>query len=479
MLFVAPFILLFLWTATSVLPQAETPQPAKQQVRVSRYLLQGPSGPEGYTELTELRRPDGSKSFLARERMEFWGPVLERFVVLTYDAQGRFDSGHWVGTSEYSPDFTYTFRSDGKTIRGDWQGSIRGKGWSEVPVNPRDPLMGFWGPLESLLLMRFETNGPDRQRFTAVDVEDSHHRLLETEVNRLGPESIVVPAGTFQATHFTSERFGTTHHWLDHRGDCIRWLAEDGRRSWELEVEKRPFPLPRQVTVVATGRYLVSSSEGGPAGQVSWKLAQDDDGNRWIEASEDLDRRKSRLEGRLDPQGNWLGSSERVDWLVGEGKAAPEIQHLETFFYRDKVHLLRFRDRAYPLLQSRAVTSPVPFYLVNYPFSAALWLRNVELKEGVEQQLPQLLHIANRFRGGGLELQPARVRFLGRTPRPGGGPEEESLHFELRYPGGWLDSRFEFWTDQERIPLLVKAWAEEGEVEYRLQEYEKLISPLF
>ena len=35
----------------------------------------------------------GSVSYLARERMEFWGPLLDRFVVLTFDARGRFDSG--------------------------------------------------------------------------------------------------------------------------------------------------------------------------------------------------------------------------------------------------------------------------------------------------------------------------------------------------------------------------------------------------
>ena len=69
----------------------------------SHYDLFGESGSLGYTELTEFRRSDGSRSYLARERMEFWGPVLERFVVLTFDSDGNFDSGHWVGTSEYSP----------------------------------------------------------------------------------------------------------------------------------------------------------------------------------------------------------------------------------------------------------------------------------------------------------------------------------------------------------------------------------------
>ena len=122
----------------------------------SHYDLFGESGSLGYTELTEFRRSDGSRSYLARERMEFWGPVLERFVVLTFDSDGNFDSGHWVGTSEYSPYFSYTFRFDGRAIRGDWEGSVRGRGFSEVPTRAENPVIGFWGPLDSLVLARFD-----------------------------------------------------------------------------------------------------------------------------------------------------------------------------------------------------------------------------------------------------------------------------------------------------------------------------------
>ena len=118
---------------------------SRQEIRYSHYDLFGDAGRLGYTELTEFRRADGSRSYLARERMEFWGPVLERFVVLTFDADGNFDSGHWVGTSEYSPHFSYTFRFDGRAIRGDWVDSVRGSGWSEVPTRAENPVIGFWG----------------------------------------------------------------------------------------------------------------------------------------------------------------------------------------------------------------------------------------------------------------------------------------------------------------------------------------------
>ena len=43
--------------------------------------------------------------------------------------------------------------------------------------------------------------------------------------------------------------------------------------------------------------------------------------------------------------------------------------------------------------------------------------------------------------------------------------------FELRYPGGWEDSTFEFWTDEQLVPLRLKMFAGEGELEYRLVSY--------
>ena len=197
-----------------------------QEIWRSRYRLVGVKGPLGFTDFTEFRRADGSRSYLARERMEFWGPVLERFVVLTFDPDGNFDSGHWVGTSSYSPAFVYTMRNIGGALRGDWDDTVRGRGWSEVPTRPGTPLMGFWGPLESRLLARFDPSGPSRQQFDAVDVEDSHHRVLSVWAERLADEDVEVPAGRFHAHHYRTERFGPTDHWVDSQGNLVRWASE-------------------------------------------------------------------------------------------------------------------------------------------------------------------------------------------------------------------------------------------------------------
>jgi len=433
---------------------------AEQTILRSRYRLTGDQGPLGYTELTEFRRADGSRSFLARERMEFWGPVLDRFVALTFDPQGHFDSGHWVGTSVYSPHFAYTFRFDGRVIRGDWQDNVRGGGWSEVPHRPENPLLGFWGPLESILLARFDPDGPDRQTFDAADVEDSHHRMLTVTVDRLRREEIEVPAGQFRTTAYRSERFGPTHHWVDERGTAIRWSSEGNTYRWELERYPAPDPLPRETRPVATGAYEVTAGAGGPSGTVEWSLERTPKGGLRLLAAERLNVRASRFEGILDPEGNWKGSVETARWIKGEGDGPPEIHHLETFFYRERVHLLRFRDRAYPLLQSAPVKGPPLFHPINYPAAALFWLKRIPRETGVEHRVAELAHIGNRYRGGGLELQPATVRYLG------------DQHYLLRYPGGWLDSTFEIWTDRRLIPVRVKADAGEGVVEYRLSRYE-------
>jgi hypothetical protein len=444
----------------------------EQQILRSRYRLVGASGSLGYTELTELRRSDGSRSHLARERMEFWGPALDRFVVLTYDPEGRFDSGHWVGTSEYSPHFTYTFRCDGRTLRGDWKGSVRGSGWSEVPTRPENPLLGFWGPLESLLLSRFDPKGPDRQTFDAVDVEDSHHRLMTVTVEHRGEQDIEVPAGKFHAHHYVSERFGSTHHWVDEQGVVLRWSSENDTYRWDLERYPSMDPLPRKTRAVASGLYDVSKGDGTRKGTAPWSIHEDDEGKMWLQSEERLDDRQSHFEGRLDDDGKWEAATETVDWLRGEGQGPREIQHRELFFHREWIHLLRFRDRAYPLLQSRAVQSAAPFHLVNYPASAVFWLRRVRRDTREEQSLAELAHIANRYRGGGLEVQEAWVRYGGAVEVEGPTGTVSGHRFMLRYPGGWVDSTFEFWTDTHFVPLRLKLFAGEGALEYKLRQYE-------
>ncbi len=247
----------------------------EQTILRSRYVLFGEAGPLGYTELTEFRRHDGSVSYLARERMEFWGPVLDRFVVLTFDARGGFDSGHWVATSAYSPHFSYTFRHDGRVIRGDWQGDVVGSGRTEVPASPERPLLGFWGPLESLLLSAFDPEGPREQRVEAVDVEDTHHRFLTVTIEKLEKEVIRVPAGEAEANRFRTERFGATHHWVDDDGTLLRWSSENDTYRWELEHFPTKDLLPRHPgEPVANGEYEVTR-DGEIEGSVTWSIGKE------------------------------------------------------------------------------------------------------------------------------------------------------------------------------------------------------------
>ena len=403
--------------------------------------------------------------------MEFWGPVLERFVVLTFDPLGQFDSGHWVGTAEYSPAFTYTFRFDGRAIRGDWQDVVRGNGWSEVPTRPENPVIGFWGPLEGRVLSRFDANGPGRQTMDAVDVEDSHHRLLTIAIERVGAEEIEVPAGRFRTTHYRSERFGWTDHWVDERGTLVRWRSEGGTYRWDLEHYPSPDPAEANGAVIARGVYDVSVA-GKPAGSVPWSIDATVPGDIRVTAREQLEERTSRFDGSLDRDWRWKGSSETVHWVSGEGGGPPEIHHLEMFFFRDRVHLLRFRDRAYPLLQSRSVASPAPFYNVDYPVTAVAWLGDVPRLVGKEQPLPRLAHIANRYRGGGIEVQDAVITYIGPFAPSTPGAEGPGHQFVLRYPGGWEDSRIELWTDARFIPQRVRMGGAERDVEYRLRDYQ-------
>ncbi len=421
-------------------------------------------------------------SYLARERMDFWGPVLDRFVVLTFGARGRFDSGHWVATSEYSPRFSYTFRHDGRVIRGDWQGSVVGSGRTEVPASPESPLLGFWGPLESLLLSAFDPEGPPRQRVEAVDVEDTHHRLLTVTIEKLEKETIRVPAGEAEANHFRTERFGATHHWVDDEGTLLRWSSENDTYRWELQHFPTKDLLPRAAAEpVANGEYEVTR-DGEIEGSVAWSIRKEKNESFRLRASERVAERESELEGHLDASFHWKGATETVHWNVGEGLAPAETHHLETFFYRERVHLLRFRDRAYPMLQSRAARAPVPFHLVNYPVSAFFWLREVERIVGKEQTLPELAHIGNRYRGSALEVQEAYVTYLGEVEVQAPDGSVKGHHFRLRYPGGWEDSTFEYWTDGYFIPVRVKAQVGEGTLEYRLHRLElpapELLLPL-
>ena len=440
----------------------------------SRYLVIGKGGPAGQSELTEFRRTDGSRTYLVRERLEFWGPVLERFVVLTIDANDCFDSGHWVGTSDYSGDFRYSFRFDGRSIRGDWEGAVVGTSWNEVPSRPGNPLLGFWGPLESLLLLlRFDPQGPARQTFDAVDVEDTHHRQMTVSVERLGVEQIQVPAGRFSALHYRSERFGTCHHWIDEKGTVIRWASEGNAYRWDLDRYPSSEPLPRATQLVASGTYEVHSPAGGPRGVVPWSLEVDSKGGIRLLGEEHLDRRRGWFEGFLDPTGKWNGTSESSHWTIAEGEGLPEVHHFETFFFRRSIYVLRFRERAYPLLQSQPVGQAPFFHMVNYPIVASTWLRRLSLEPNREQRLLDFSHLGARYRGAVLELQAATAKYLGGLHVKGPNGTVPAHHFILSYPGGWVDSTFEYWTDMQFIPLRMKVNADEGAVEYELVRYDQ------
>lgn len=438
----------------------------------SRYTVIGTAGPVGHTELNELRYEDGSRSYMVREHLEFWGPVLDRFVVLTFNRQGEIDSGHWVGTSDYSSDFRYSFYYDGRAIRGDWQGSVLGRCWNDVPTRPENPAMGFWGPLESLVVARFNPLGPARQIFEAVDVEDTHHRSMTVTVERLGIEEIEVPAGRFFATKYRSERFGTTHHWIDESGTVIRWASEDDVYSWELESYPSANPLVHQAQKVASGTYKVSSPESGPRGVVTWLLEVDGEGQAYITAEERLDRRISRFAGAVGPDGDWRSCSQECEWTTREGNGPPETQYFETFFHREHVYMLRFRRGAYPLLQCQPAGRSLCYHLVNFPIAAGTWLRKLTSTPGEEQVLPGFVHLANRYRGACLEAPKATAICSHESSDGGHRGILPSHHFLIRYPGGWVNSTFECWTDACLIPLRAKVVAAEGPINYELVDYE-------
>lgn len=440
----------------------------------SRYRILSNNSPVGWSELTQFRREDGSCTYLVRERLEFWGPVLERFVVLTFDSHGDFDSGHWVGTSDYSGDFRYSFRFDGRAIRGDWDGPVSGRCWNEVPSRPENPVLGFWGPLESLVIKRFDPRGPNRQIFDAVDVEDTHHRLLTVSVERHGTEQVSVPAGTFKAAHYSSERFGTTHHWVDESGAVIRWSSEDTLYSWDLERYPSGEALSRDTTRLGVGRYEVFSREG-LKGRVSWQIEMQADGGIWILSEESLKHRISRFEGLVDAAGHWRYCSEDSHCTSPEGNGTPETQHFRTFFFRNTLYMLRLRARAYPMLQSHPVQQPF-FHSVNHPLVALPWLRTLPL-DFHDIRLPHFAHIGHRYRGAFLEVQDAVATNLGRDVVKIGERSVPAQHVFLRYPGGWVDSTFDYWTDERLVPIAAKISAGEGELEYRLTEYEINAAP--
>lgn len=463
------FLLIF--SAAPGLQAAQAAPEGRQEIYFSEYAVFQGDARVGSCEVREFRRADGSRSYLVREHQTFFGPVLDRFMLVTLDPNGHFDSGHWVATSEFSADFSYRFHFDGSAIRGEWVDTNRGQGWADVPSPRGAPVVGFWGFPESLLLSGFKAGGPDRQTFEAVNVEDNLHRQVSVVAERLGKSEIEVPAGKFNATRYRVDRFGDTHQWLDEAGTLIRWSSEGGDLRWDLQRYPSKAAPPRSATPVARGVYEVSARGGEPLGTLEWSLEKTAAGELELIAAEHLDERTSRFRGSLTSDLKWKGSSESVDWVKGQDKGPPGLQHFETFFYREKFHLLRFQDRAYPYLQSRAVENDVPFHLINHPVSATFWLPNVRREADQEHSIGELAIFEHNYWGPGVEVQKARAVYLGRQEVESPAGPIAGHGFKLKYPGGWHASELTYWTDSHLVPMRVKLGAGKGYRHYRLASY--------
>lgn len=448
----------------------DSPQDPRQQISYSRYGIYQGDKRVGWTEVTEFRRTDGSRSYLVAEHQEIFGPVLDRFMIVTLDPEGRFDSGHWVATSQFSRDFDYAFHFDGRAIRGEWEDTNRGHGRADVPTTAGTAVVGFWGYPESLILARFAANGPNRQTFEAVNVEDNLHRQMTIVADRLGPATIEVPAGRFQTTSYRVDRFDDTHHWIDAKGVLVRWSAEEGRQRWDLEQYPSPERTTPSLAAVASGTYEVSDSKGKVLGTIDWSLGKNAVGELVLLGQEQMPRRRSQFQGRLDGDRGWLGSSEIVQWPNGLNAGPPAAQYVESFFYRDKFHLTRFIDRAYPYRQSRKLDGKLPFHLVNYPVAAAFWLDRVKREVAVQQTLPQLAVLENNYWGTGAEVQQAKVTYLGRADAPAPSGTVPGHNYQLSYAGGWHDFEFTYWTDERLVPMRVREGKDYRN--YRLVRYE-------
>lgn len=441
-----------------------------QEILYSQYGIYESGKRVGWTEVTEFRRPDGSRSLLTREHQEIFGPVLDRFIIITQEANGDFDSGHWVATSRYSPDFSYAFHFDGSAIRGVWEDSRRGHGRADVPSERGAPVVGFWGVLEALVLSEFDPEGPAVQRLEAIAVEDNVHRPMTVIAERLPDTKIEVPAGKFHTRAYRVRRFADTHHWLDENGVLIRWSSEED--TYQFVLERYPSsekPIARGAAV-ATGAYAVKGRQAEPLGSIDWALEKTSERGLLLRAEGQVEGWRSRLVGTLGADRAWIGSTETVLWPQGQNSGPAMLQHVETFFYRRKFYLARFIDGAYPYLQSRVVEQPAAFQLVNYPVAATFWLNRVEREEGRKQSLSELIVLENNYWGTGADVLPAEVAYLGLEAAASPQGTVQAHKFQVDYPGGWHDFRLTYWTDERLVPLRMLVGT--GWRDYHLIRYE-------
>lgn len=444
--------------------------PGRQKILHSSYGVHDESSKVGSSEVTQFLRADGSRSYLVREHMENYGPILDRFLIISYDENGDFDSGHWVATADYVPHFGYSYHFDGKAIRGRWEDSNRGQGWADVPAKRGTPVVTFWGFPESLILSEFNPDGSDRQWFDAAGIEDNIHTPLRVLVERKAPEKLQFATGEHLATPYRVTRFGDTHHWLNQDGTLLRWVSEGGHARWELERGPEPSPPERSVSPVAKGVYLISSPDGVSIGKLDWRIGKSDAGGLLLEADEETARRSSAFRGTIDGNGRWKGSSETVNWVTDNtGKPGAETQHFETFFYRERLHLARFRDASLPYLQSIKADRSVSFHHGDNPATAAFWLGKVVKEVGKEQRIDAAV-FENNYWGAGAEVHKVRVTYLGKTNVPGSGGRAKAHQYMLSYPGGWHDHEVRIWAGEEHVPIYVK----KGDAEYRLVDFDLL-----
>jgi hypothetical protein len=325
------------------------------------------------------------------------------------------------------------------------------------------------GRFQSLILSSFAVDGPDRQIFDAIGVEDNVHMKMKVAVERAGMEMIAVPAGSFQATRYRVQRFGDTWQWIDTEGTLLRWVSEDGRSRWDLERYPSTSPHAAETaTPVAHGRYEVSfMKDGAAAGTLDWTIARTADGEMLLSADERFAERTSHFRGVLDRSHHWVGSSHTVNWH-SPPQGIPEVQHFETFFFRGRFHLLRFRDRAYPYLQSRAIQDTPPFHLIHYPVAAVFWLPALRRDTGTPQAIEPLAIIGNFYWGASAEIQPAEATYLGRQQVNLPGGAARGHRFRLTHRGGWHDSELFYQTDDRFVPVQVDV---SGFLRYRLVSY--------
>ncbi|MCP3988733.1 MAG: hypothetical protein GY724_06655 [Actinomycetia bacterium] len=427
------------------------------KIRVMRYQVLADGQPPGWSELTEFRRSDGSVTYLMVEFLGFFANGLDRFVTASFTGDGDFDGGHWIATSQDGGDFDYVYSHDGRTLAGRARDRERGTVTTRVPSSPKRVPIGFFGPLESLVVGRFDRSGPSEQTIAAIGVEDGHHEALDVKVECLGRETITVAAGTFETTRYRSERYGNTMHWLDDDAVVVRWESEGGAQRWDLEQAPGPFTVLRDTeNPAASGRYDITKDDGEQVGSVDWRFRRQDDGTLLLESEGGDDHHVSTFVGELTVDGRLRRA---LEWVrPPEGDLGGAL--FATFFHRENAYLMRMTDGALPYLQQITIDRPYAYQPLYMPAAATLWLRNEARQPGEERTVA--LSTFERSPTGSLFQRDAQLVY-----RPLGG-EQEQHQFVLGYPAGWFKGMLEFKTDDLFIPQYAGLMTRHGLRHFRL-----------